>query len=114
MTTEMNPMDVKEPSGNYGQLARMREALNWYGELAQMMQRAVLRGDNQVALHILKEMALDGGVRAHIGGALSAQCAGSHAEGRRMSRDDLPSFWRLAWPLVAIEAAVIFALWIAR
>jgi hypothetical protein len=61
-------VDVNELSGNSGQFEAMRSALNWYGEMAQMMQRASLRGDNQVALHILKEMALDGGKRARIGG----------------------------------------------
>lgn len=46
------------------ELARMREALNWYAEHAKMMQRAALQVDNQVALHILKELAVDGGKRA--------------------------------------------------
>jgi len=46
------------------EIARMRSALDWYAEMAKTMQRATLRVDNQVALHILKQMALDGGKRA--------------------------------------------------
>ena len=41
--------------------------LEWYAEMAKMMQRASLHGDNQMALHVLKEMALDGGKRAREG-----------------------------------------------
>lgn len=42
----------------------MIEALNWYAEMALMMQKATLHQDNQTALHILKELSLDGGKRA--------------------------------------------------
>ena len=46
------------------EVERLRDALGWYAEMAKMMQRASLHVDNQVALHILKELALDGGKRA--------------------------------------------------
>lgn len=44
----------------------MKTALNWYAEMAQTMRRATLHVDNQVALHILKELALDGGKMARL------------------------------------------------
>lgn len=44
--------------------AELTRALKWYEELAKSMQRASLRVDNQVALHILKTLALDGGKKA--------------------------------------------------
>lgn len=55
------PEDLRDAKA---QIARMQGALNWYAEMAKTMQRATLHVDNQVALHILKEMALDGGKRA--------------------------------------------------
>lgn len=42
-------------------LAKMRAALDWYAEMAKTMRKAMLHVDNQVALHVMKEMALDGG-----------------------------------------------------
>lgn len=55
---------MNEPSGISGQLDSMRAALEWYAGLAKRMRAATLHTDNQVALHILKELALDGGKRA--------------------------------------------------
>ena len=47
-----------------GEIERMRSALDWYAEMAKTMQRATLHVDNQVALHVMKQMALDGGKKA--------------------------------------------------
>lgn len=52
---------MNELSENPGQL---REALDWYEHMAKQMQRATLQLDNQVMLHLMKELALDGGNRA--------------------------------------------------
>ena len=46
------------------EIERMRSALDWYAEMAKTMQRATLHVDNQVALHVMKQMALDGGKKA--------------------------------------------------
>lgn len=45
-------------------------ALGWYEEMAKAMRRATMGVDKQVALHVLKQLALDGGdrARAAIGG----------------------------------------------
>ena len=43
---------------------KLSEALNWYAEMAMAARRATMDVDNQLALHVLKEMALDGGKRA--------------------------------------------------
>lgn len=45
------------------EVARLREACEWYSEMSKLAQRATLQVDNQAALHVLKEMALDGGKR---------------------------------------------------
>lgn len=43
---------------------RMQEALNWYEEMAKRMRQATLHINNAAALHVMKEMALDGGKKA--------------------------------------------------
>lgn len=55
------PEDLRDAKA---QIARMQGALNWYAEMAKTMQRATLHVDNQVALHVMKQMALDGGKKA--------------------------------------------------
>lgn len=55
----------------------MLEALDWYAEMARQMQRATLHMDNQTMLHLMKELALDGGRRAN-----QARAAIAKAEGR--------------------------------
>lgn len=42
----------------------LKEALDWYAEMAKQMQKACLHQDSQVMLHLMKELALDGGTRA--------------------------------------------------
>jgi hypothetical protein len=55
------------------QLRRAHEALQWYGEMAKLMQRAALGVDQQVSLHVLKELALDGGGRVRRAVAMGAE-----------------------------------------
>lgn len=43
---------------------RMREALDWYENIAKEMQRATLRVDSKMTLNLIHELALDGGSRA--------------------------------------------------
>lgn len=50
--------------GAEAKIERMQDALNWYAEMAKTMQRATLHVDNQVALHVMEQMALDGGQKA--------------------------------------------------
>lgn len=46
-------------------LTEMRLALTWYAEMATAMRKATLHVDTQVSLHVLKELALDGGKRGN-------------------------------------------------
>lgn len=55
----------------------MYEALDWYAEIARQMQRATLYMDSQTMLHLMKELALDGGRRAN-----QARAAVAKSEGR--------------------------------
>lgn len=42
----------------------LKEALNWYAEMAKQMQKACLHQSSQTMLALMKELALDGGKRA--------------------------------------------------
>lgn len=55
---------------------KMLEALDWYAEMARQMQRATLHMDNQTMLHLMKELALDGGRRANQARAAIAKAEG--------------------------------------
>lgn len=47
-----------------GREKTMVAALGWYEEMAKAMRHATLAVDNLTALHVLKQLALDGGDRA--------------------------------------------------
>lgn len=66
------------------EIMALRRALAWYEEHAKMMRRASLQVDNQVALHILKELALDGGKRAR--NAMQANQLGSQSVEQEKSK----------------------------
>lgn len=61
---------------------RLREALDWYAEMARQMQRATLHMDNQTMLHLMKELALDGGRRANQSRRLTAEAMKENDNGR--------------------------------
>ena len=42
----------------------LRAALDWYAEMAKLMQRATLHVDSQYMLGLMKQLAIDGGKKA--------------------------------------------------
>ena len=70
------------------EIERMRSALDWYAEMAKTMQRATLHVDNQVALHVMKQMALDGGKKAREAMTHNAQVVRRGAAGGASERTE--------------------------